>query len=145
MATGTTERLRDLLLAQSVAICMAALALPIPLFGLHCLKIADQIRFYNALPSGSSIQGTFSFYVQAGVSKSLGLGIAPNDGSIGIGTSIPTGNIIGVCLREITHARGGNRPRLPGRSAGLALPGLGYRVVERQGFRPILLMAGSLN
>ncbi len=64
---------------------------------------------FNALPSGSSIQGAPQVAVWSAEEKALGLLAANNaavDGSIGIGTNIPSSDWIGAALHEISHAMG---------------------------------------
>jgi hypothetical protein len=74
----------------------------------HVTSTLDQ-TFVNSLPNTSSVNGTSGFYVPSAVEKALGL-ISPTapgiDGAIGVGTGIPTANLVGVALHEIGHAMG---------------------------------------
>jgi hypothetical protein len=65
-----------------------------------------------ALPAGSSVQGESQVVVWAAELKALGL-LAPQgsingdvDGEAGFGTAIPTSELVGVALHELTHAMG---------------------------------------
>jgi 20S proteasome alpha/beta subunit len=83
-------------------------------------RSADDITAVNALPATSSIQGISSFNLGGAEAKALGLtpgnGTAM-DGHIGVGTNVPTNDLIAVALHEITHAMG----RLTGTNSVLDL------------------------
>ncbi|SHH49656.1 NF038122 family metalloprotease [Bradyrhizobium erythrophlei] len=74
----------------------------------HETSAVDQ-TFVNSLPTTSSVNGVSSFYVPSAVEKALGM-ISPTapsiDGAVGIGTGIPTSDLVGVALHEFTHALG---------------------------------------
>jgi hypothetical protein len=74
----------------------------------HETSTLDQ-TFVNSLPTTSSVNGVSSFYVPSAVEKALGM-ISPTasaiDGAVGIGSSIPTTDLVGVALHELTHAMG---------------------------------------
>ncbi len=64
---------------------------------------------FNGLPSGNSIQGQPQVAVWFAEEKALGLRAANNaaiDGSIGIGTNLPSSLWVGAALHEIAHAMG---------------------------------------
>src|SRR5258708_17428139 len=74
----------------------------------HEASAVDQ-TFVNSLPTTSSVNGVSSFYVASAVEKALGMisSTAPSiDGAVGIGTQIPTADLVGVALHELTHAFG---------------------------------------
>jgi len=63
----------------------------------------------NFLPTGSSIQGQNQVVVWAAEEKALGLLSATNsglDGTVGFAAGIPTNELVGVALHELTHAMG---------------------------------------
>ena len=74
----------------------------------HETSSLDQ-SFVNSLPTTSSINGVSSLYVPSAIEKALGM-ISPTasaiDGMIGIGSSVPTTDLVGVALHELTHALG---------------------------------------
>jgi serralysin len=74
----------------------------------HESSTLDQ-TFVNSLPTTTNVNGQSSFYVPSAIEKALGL-ISPTtstiDGAVGIGTQVPTGDLVGVALHEITHALG---------------------------------------
>ena len=74
----------------------------------HETSTLDQ-TFVNSLPTGTTVNGVSGFYVPSAVEKALGM-ISPTasaiDGAVGIGTSIPTADLVGVALHEFTHAFG---------------------------------------
>jgi Tryptophan-rich Synechocystis species C-terminal domain/Bacterial Ig-like domain (group 1) len=74
----------------------------------HETSTLDQ-TFVNSLPNTTSVNGVSGLYVPSAVEKALGL-ISPTasaiDGAIGIGTGIPTADLVGVALHELTHAFG---------------------------------------
>jgi hypothetical protein len=74
----------------------------------HETSTLDQ-SFVNAMPTTSSVNGVSSLYTPSAVEKALGL-VSPNasgiDGAVGIGSSVPTGDLVGVALHEFTHALG---------------------------------------
>jgi hypothetical protein len=74
----------------------------------HETSTLDQ-SFVNSLPTTSSVNGMSGFYVPSAVEKALGM-ISPTaaaiDGAVGIGTAIPTADLVGVALHEFTHAFG---------------------------------------
>src|SRR5258708_9291274 len=74
----------------------------------HETSTLDQ-TFVNSLPTTTSVNGMSGFYVPSAVEKALGM-ISPTasaiDGAIGIGTQIPTADLVGVFLHEIGHALG---------------------------------------
>ena len=65
--------------------------------------------FVNSLPNTSSVNGVSSLYVPSAIEKALGM-ISPTapgiDGAIGIGSGVPTADLVGVALHELTHAMG---------------------------------------
>src|SRR6202140_4338325 len=74
----------------------------------HETSTLDQ-TFVNSLPTTASVNGTSGFYVPSAVEKALGM-ISPTasavDGAVGIGSGIPTADLVGVALHEFTHAMG---------------------------------------
>jgi hypothetical protein len=74
----------------------------------HETSAVDQ-AFVNSLPNTTSVNGMSGFYIPSAVEKALGM-ISPTasaiDGAIGLGSGIPTGDLVGVALHEITHAMG---------------------------------------
>jgi hypothetical protein len=74
----------------------------------HETSTLDQ-TFVNSLPTTSSLNGVSSMYVPSAVEKALGM-ISPTasgiDGAVGIGSSVPTADLVGVALHEFTHAFG---------------------------------------
>ena len=74
----------------------------------HETSTLDQ-TFVNSLPTGTSVNGMSGFYVPSAVEKALGM-ISPTasaiDGAVGIGTGVPTADLVGVALHEFTHAMG---------------------------------------
>jgi protocatechuate 3,4-dioxygenase beta subunit len=74
----------------------------------HETSTLDQ-TFVNSLPTTSSVNGTSGFYVPSAIEKALGM-ISPTapgiDGVVGIGSGIPTSDLVGVALHELTHAMG---------------------------------------
>jgi protocatechuate 3,4-dioxygenase beta subunit len=74
----------------------------------HETSSLDQ-TFVNSLPTTSSVNGVSSLYVPSAVEKALGM-ISPTapgiDGAVGIGSGIPTADLVGVALHELTHAMG---------------------------------------
>ncbi len=62
---------------------------------------------FNALPT-NPIQGTTNVEVFSAEEKALGIQPQLNrdDGAIGIGTNVPTSQLVGVALHEIGHAMG---------------------------------------
>jgi hypothetical protein len=65
--------------------------------------------FVNSLPNTTSVNGQSGMYVPSAIEKALGL-ISPTasgiDGAVGIGSGIPTTDLVGVALHELTHAMG---------------------------------------
>src|SRR5579859_1909467 len=65
--------------------------------------------FVNSLPNTASVNGQSSMYVPSAIEKALGM-ISPTasgiDGAIGIGSGVPTADLVGVALHELTHAMG---------------------------------------
>jgi hypothetical protein len=74
----------------------------------HETSTLDQ-TFVNSLPNTTSVNGQSGFYVPSAVEKALGM-ISPTasgiDGAVGIGSGIPTADLVGVALHEFTHAMG---------------------------------------
>src|SRR5258708_3634745 len=74
----------------------------------HENSTLDQ-TFVNSLPTTTSVNGQSNFYVPSAIEKALGL-ISPTasgiDGAIGMGSGIPTGDLVGAALHELTHALG---------------------------------------
>jgi Tryptophan-rich Synechocystis species C-terminal domain/Bacterial Ig-like domain (group 1) len=74
----------------------------------HETSTLDQ-TFVNSLPNTTSVNGMSGFYVPSAIEKALGM-ISPTataiDGAVGIGTQIPTADLVGVALHELTHAMG---------------------------------------
>ena len=74
----------------------------------HETSTLDQ-TFVNSLPNTTSVNGQSGFYVPSAVEKALGM-ISPTapgiDGAIGIGSGIPTADLVGAALHELTHAMG---------------------------------------
>src|SRR5258708_30848548 len=74
----------------------------------HETSTLDQ-TFVNSLPNTTSVNGMSGFYVPSALEKALGM-ISPTpsatDGAIGIGTQIPTADLVGVFLHETRHAMG---------------------------------------
>jgi hypothetical protein len=74
----------------------------------HETSTLDQ-TFVNSLPNTTSVNGQSGFYVPSAVEKALGM-ISPTasaiDGAVGIGSGIPTSDLVGVALHEFTHAMG---------------------------------------
>ena len=74
----------------------------------HETSTLDQ-TFVNSLPNTTSVNGQSGFYVPSAIEKALGM-ISPTasgiDGAVGIGSGIPTSDLVGVALHEITHAMG---------------------------------------
>ncbi len=74
----------------------------------HETSSTDQ-TFVNSLPNANSVNGVSSLYVPSAIEKALGM-ISPTDltvdGAIGMGSSIPTSDLVGVALHELTHAMG---------------------------------------
>lgn len=74
----------------------------------HETSTLDQ-TFVNSLPAGSSVNGVSGQHLAAAVQKALGLipaNQAGTDGAVGIGSGVPTADLIGVALHEFTHAMG---------------------------------------
>src|SRR5579863_8782885 len=65
--------------------------------------------YVNSLPTGTSVNGVSTLYVPTAVEKALGM-ISPTapgiDGAVGFGSSIPTADLVGAALHELTHAMG---------------------------------------
>ena len=74
----------------------------------HETSALDQ-TFVNSLPTTTTVNGMSGLYVPSAIEKALGM-ISPTasaiDGAIGIGTGIPTADLVGVALHELTHAFG---------------------------------------
>jgi protocatechuate 3,4-dioxygenase beta subunit len=74
----------------------------------HETSTLDQ-TFVNSLPTTTSVNGMSGFYVPSAIEKALGM-ISPTassiDGAVGLGTGIPTADLVGVALHEFTHAFG---------------------------------------
>jgi Tryptophan-rich Synechocystis species C-terminal domain/Bacterial Ig-like domain (group 1) len=74
----------------------------------HETSTLDQ-TFVNSLPNTTSVNGVSSMYVPSAVEKALGM-ISPTasavDGAVGIGSGVPTADLVGVALHELTHAMG---------------------------------------
>src|ERR1700693_3096325 len=74
----------------------------------HETSTLDQ-TFVNSLPNTTSVNGVSGFYVPSAIEKALGM-ISPTasaiDGAVGIGSGIPTSDLVGVALHELTHALG---------------------------------------
>src|SRR5260370_323248 len=74
----------------------------------HETSTLDQ-TFVNSLPNTTSVNGMSGFYVASAIEKALGM-ISPTasaiDGAVGIGTKMPTADLVGVALHELTHAFG---------------------------------------
>ena len=69
-----------------------------------------EASIFKSLPAGSSIQGENQIYVSNAELKAFGI-INPNnastdDGTETFSTDIPTNDLVGVALHEITHAMG---------------------------------------
>ncbi len=70
---------------------------------------SDDTSMLANLPNTTTLQGVTNFFVALANEKAFGYispTAAPNDGAIGVGTAIGNGNLIGVCLHELTHAMG---------------------------------------
>lgn len=72
-------------------------------------RSADDTSAYAALPASFTANANGTVAVYSGDAKALGLvsGTATGlDGFLGFGTSVPSGNWVGVALHELTHAFG---------------------------------------
>ena len=74
----------------------------------HETSTLDQ-TFVNSLPNTTSVNGQSGMYVPSAIEKALGI-ISPTapgiDGAVGIGSGVPTADLVGVALHELTHAMG---------------------------------------
>jgi serralysin len=73
---------------------------------------ASLIAATRNLPNTATIAGSQFFYVQSSIAKALGMLSATGtavDGTIGIGSTIPSANWPGVILHELGHAMGRER------------------------------------
>src|SRR5258708_9021255 len=74
----------------------------------HETSALDQ-TFVNSLPNTTSVNGMSGFYVPSAIEKALGRispTASPISCAVGIGTGIPTSDLVGLALHAFTHAMG---------------------------------------